>query len=214
MVIYLLVVHLQPTVTPDIFNIGRDIALCSSSSYRASAKNKIALAQTGDNSSGRYKTEINGNGVEIQLDLSKVTNKSWITSYMQGKSYNTSPNVLYTFEYETTKTFILKDNNWGGIAVVTVSCTYFNNREDDGACSAEFTITTKSIEGTNTALEQNSVYYDFDFSWTGNDSGMFYYYGSEANVTALADSSFYLSKTEYDTIELTQGGNVEWYLLP
>lgn len=202
------------TVTPDIFNIGRDIALCSSSSYRASAKNKIALAQTGDNFSGRYKTEINGNGVEIQLDLSKVTNKSWITSYMQDKSYNTSPNVLYTFEYETTKTFILKDNNWGGIAVVTVSCTYFNNREDDGDCSAEFTITTKSIEGTNTVLEQNSVYYDFDFSWTGNDEEKFLYYGVVADVSDIADSSFYLSKTGYDTIELTQGGNVEWYLLP
>ena len=202
------------TVTPDIFNIGRDIALCSSVSYRSSAKNKIALAQTGDNSSGRYKTEINGNGVEIQLDLSKVTDKSWITSYMQGKSYNTSPDVLYTFEYETTKTFILRDNNWGGIAVVTVSCTYFNNREDDGDCSAEFTITTKSIEGTNTALEQGAAYYDFDFTFRGNDAEMFLYYGVVAPVSDTAQSSFYLWKTEYDTIELTQGGNVEWYMLP
>ena len=198
------------TFTPSSYSIGKYV-FGAAPAYYSSASSKIALAQTGDNSSGRFKIEQIGNVGVITLDLSKVTSRTWITNYMVDKTFSSESDMGYTFEYEDVKTFILQDTNEGALAVVTVKCTYYNDDEDEGFQEADFTIDFKYCTDTLTTMSSNTVNHEFDLS-TGLNDGYYCSYGGPA---PSGSGSFYLWKENpYGDFSLNVQSGCSWYMLP
>jgi hypothetical protein len=161
---------------------------------------KFALSQTGDNESGNLGVIYYQAGGAIGFDQSKITNKQWITNYMQGKDWNTGGRVSAMDSdgntyYPHLATLLLKNDD--KYTVVTISLT------DNSISKISYDLDFKVFDPSITSIHQEVS--ETNSSNFASLEGLFNFDGSIASDS----SSAALTLKYYDGIT----SNVQWYLL-